>query len=77
MDKDKRPAGVNGEVANWHCGVAKNKDMINWIRVSDIKRYNTKGEEIGYDAPPCVKSFDGQRRQTPISSLSCLYELKF
>ena len=60
MDKDKRPAGVNGEVANWHCGVAKSKDMINWTRVSDIKLYNTKGEEIGYDAAPCVKSFDGQ-----------------
>lgn len=60
FDAEKRPAGINDEVANWHCGVARSRDMIKWTRVSDVRLCNTEGEEIGYDAAPCVKCFDGQ-----------------
>ena len=59
-DDDKRPVGINKGVASWHCGVARSEDLIHWTRVSDIKLLTTKGEERGYDAAPCVKSFEGQ-----------------
>ena len=59
-DEDKRPDGINKEAAGWHCGVARSEDMVNWTRVSDIRLLTAGGREIGYDAAPCVKVFDGQ-----------------
>lgn len=56
---DKMPAGVNKEVAKWHCGVGRSTDLIHWERVSDLKLLSSSGEEIGNIAAPCVKIFDG------------------
>ena len=58
-DVERKPDGINAQVANWHCAVARSSDLINWTRVSDIDLRMSDGTVIGYDAAPCVKVFDG------------------
>ena len=45
---------------DWHSGIARSTDLVNWTRVGDLDLRDTQGKKIYGAVAPCVRKLDGQ-----------------
>jgi len=45
---------------DWHSGIARSTDLVNWTRVGDLDLRDTQGKKIYGAVAPCVRKLDGK-----------------